>query len=517
MNKIYKLYNDDKQLIKTSFFATLILGLIAHAFGLFHISPVHDTLWEFTNAWSHKVSLGRFLEPLIREIMGETIILPVITGVVSLICIFISVFFICKMFRISNPIYVSLIAGISVTNLTVTSLLAAFTHDLAGDMIALALSVIATYLLIINSEKGVKKTILPAILIIASLSIYQAYFAVSVTLLFIYSVHRLLSGETCKKTFKVLSRAIVVLAISAVIYACITYLISSITGMTQNSDSYNSVFKALDIKSIFMRIPRGIFMVIRVLFLPNNAYAVKANTTWGGFLVMFINIALLLISAFLLIKGYINKKITTGRAVFLAILLILTPFAMSCIFLLLGVAYILLVFPCWYFYLLVLLIISWGKENEIVKKPNLSSFFVLTVSIIILLNIQLSNTVYVSRELEKNATLSTMTRVVSAIEAQDGYEYGKTPIAFVGAYYKTLSGVPNTDPVNQVDGMQFNSPISYYECYENYFRVILQYEANLSGLNKQQMEIAREMPIFPENGSVRTIDGIIVVKMGEIE
>ena len=516
MHKLHELYIKDRSIIKTSFLATFILGIIAHAFGIFQISPVHDTLWEFTNTWEHKISLGRFLAPLIRTIMGETIILPVISAVVSLLCIFLSVVFVCKMFHITHPIYISLIAGISVTNLTVTSLLAAFTHDLAGDMIALLLSVLAVYLLTINSN-GVSKAIIPVILTILSLSIYQAYFAVSVTLVFIYSVYKLLNGDMCNKVFRIWLRSIIVLAISAIIYACITYLITSVSGITQSYNAYNSVFKALDIKSIFLRIPRGIWMVIRVLFLPNSAYAVKANSIWGGYLVMFINVTLLFTSAFLLIKGYINKKLSTSQAVFTATLLILTPLAMSCIFLLLGVAYILLAFPCWYFYLLVLVIFFWAKENQIVQKSNFSSFFIVALSVIILLNIQLSNTVYTSKKLEKDGTLSTMTRVVSAIEAQDGYEYGKTPVAIVGIYYKTLTGVPDTDPINQIDGMHFNGPISYYACYPNYFRVVLQYDINLCGLSDQQMEFAKGMPIFPAKDSVCTIDGIIVVKLGEID
>ena len=114
-----------------------------------------------------------------------------------------------------------------------------------------------------------------------------------------------------------------------------------------------------------------------------------------------------------------------------------------------------------------------------------------------------------------------MTRVLKKIEEQENYVYNETPIAIVGEFYKTIPEIAGTEEVNHVDGVQFKTPLSYSATLYNYFDVVLQYKANMcdgSTLTKlRKMEEVKNMPIFPNKDSVRIIDGIIVVKIGEIE
>ena len=521
MQKIHDYILDNKKLIIYAFVSTVVLGLFAHAVGLFNISPVHDALWEFSNSWQHKVSIGRFLAPFVRTLMGETIILPWLTGFVAIFFIALSVYFVCKMFEIKNFFYILIISGICVTNLTVTSLLAAFTHDFAGDMIALSISVYAAYNLTKHIGKlKIKNVLISAICSFVSLAIYQAYFAVTVTLLFIFSISKILNEGNIKVILKFLLLSISVLVVVAIVYAIFVYVISLFFSVSVDG-SYNSITQALNIGAIFSRIPRGIFMVIRVLFLPNNEYAVKATSEWGGYLICLINIFLLLISAYCLIKGYVKKEVAKYCAPSLICLLILLPLAMSCIYLLFGTAYILLAFPCWYYYLLVIQIVDWAQKKHIFKIRKASIISLSLILIIVFSNVQVANAVYTKKELEKQATLVFMTRVLKKIEEQENYVYNETPIAIVGEFYKTIPEIAGTEEVNHVDGVQFKTPLSYSATLYNYFDVVLQYKANMcdgSTLTKlRKMEEVKNMPIFPNKDSVRIIDGIIVVKIGEIE
>ncbi len=521
MHKIRDYILNNKNLILYVFASTVVFGLFAHAVGLLNISPVHDALWEFSNSWQHKVSLGRFFAPFVRTLMGETIILPWLAGFVAIFFVALSVYFVCKMFDIKNFFYILIISGISVTNLTVTSLIAAFTHDFAGDMISLSIDVYAAYNLTKHFENlKIKNILISAICSFVSLAIYQAYFAVTVTLLFVFSVFKILNKSNIKGLLKFLFSSITTLVVVAIVYAIFVYIISLFVSVSVDG-SYNSVTQALNIGAILSRIPRGIFMVIRVLFLPNNEYAVKSTSEWGGYLICLINIFLLLLSAYCLIKGYVKKEITKHGALSLICLLIFLPLAMSCICLLFGTAYILLVFPCWYFYLLVILIVDWAKKKQIFKIKKTSIISLSLILIIVFSNVQVANAVYTKKELEKQATLVLMTRVLEKIEEQENYVYNETPIAIVGEFYKTIPEIVGTEEVNHVDGVQFKTPISYAKTLYNYFDIVLQYKANICDgstlTNLRNMEEVKSMPIFPNKDSVKIIDGIIVVKIGEIE
>ena len=143
----------------------------------------------------------------------------------------------------------------------------------------------------------------------------------------------------------------------------------------------------------------------------------------------------------------------------------------------------------------------------------------ISVLIFIICNVQTSNLVYVKKEILKDSTLSTMTRVLYKIEDIDEYA-NNTYIAFIGNIdiQKEITG---TQMINEITGVDSNSQITYQGTYKRYFKNILQYDINVcSDLETETLkenETVKEMPVFPEKGSVKLVDGIIVVKFSNDE
>ena len=94
---------------------------------------------------------------------------------------------------------IAIISGIFVTNVTVIALVASFAHDLSGDMLSLFLSVLAFSYYIKNRDCfNIKKASILSLIVIGVSSLYQAYFALTVCLIIIYSFISVLKGNLFK-------------------------------------------------------------------------------------------------------------------------------------------------------------------------------------------------------------------------------------------------------------------------------------------------------------------------------
>lgn len=135
------------------------------------------------------------------------------------------------------------------------------------------------------------------------------------------------------------------------------------------------------------------------------------------------------------------------------------------------------------------------------------------VSLLIFENIQTANTIYIKKDLESQAALSYMTRVADRMEEQEEYIPGETPVVFIGEYAvgESLNGFEKYEVIT---GVEYHSPITFYDTYKDYFRYELGRPISLEDAdafeNNQQVI---EMPVFPKEGSVTMIDSTLVVKL----
>ena len=224
---------------------------------------------------------------------------------------------------------------------------------------------------------------------------------------------------------------------------------------------------------------------------------------------------LLMCTAAVLVTGFI-KTDWLGKLLFV-LLGILMPFGMNVSsFLSNGMYHVLMQYAVWFVYLLALAAIWWFSLEKNVSdklKKVLGTAVCVCIALIIAENIQTANTIYVKKNLEAQATLSYMTRVAERMEEEEEYIPGETPVVFIGEYAVGAS-MTGFEKYEVITGVEYHSPITFYDTYKDYFRYMLGRPISLEDAGALESdERVDQMPVFPKEGSVVMLDGTLVVKL----
>ena len=110
-----------------------------------------------------------------------------------------------------------------------------------------------------------------------------------------------------------------------------------------------------------------------------------------------------------------------------------------------------------------------------------------------------------------------MTKVTYDMEKVEGYEIGVTPITIKGManFYQQL---PGTESAAELIGMGTNSIIAMTSRYEAYFDYVLNYPIVKATRDQseaiEESEEYKAMNVYPQEGYIKFINGVLVVKMG---
>jgi len=498
-----------------SLIVTLIFGFIAHGYFFSNQTLSGDSLYEFENTSSWKITIGRFLVPLIRSLLGEIVTLPWLSGFLSLFFIALSVYFILKIFSIDNIICIILVSGICTTNICVTSTIATYMHDFSVNMIALLCSVVSAYFIIKNSNKF-KFGILSSLFTFIGLGIYQAYLAVTLTLIFIDMILKVINGEEIKKIIKYFGRVVFYVLIAVIIWYLASFLVALINDMELAGYSGNNITLVYKNPTrIFESIVTGFVTFLGHFFFPLGG---KSVSTFFSILICVFNVLLFSYSIFIAFK-YPKKSYDLKRMLFLALLLILLPLVMSSVIIISTSYHMLLKYSYSLIYLFCILVITNCDAKAHIKLfKYLKVLSLVFIAFTIFSNIQVSNTVYAKKVYAEKGTYATMIRAVSKLENYENYVYGESKVIFIGC--PKLSEVGNfkeNSILNNITGVSNESSITTYVCYEPYFENVLNYDINLGSffemLELLEYDEVKNMNSFPSNDCIKEINGIIIFKM----
>lgn len=523
METLRKTYSEYKQTIIFVIAATFFWGLLAHSYCFFEYGFSHDSLKElhgaiYGNDW--KISLGRVFVPAYRQIFRSDVTLPWLIGVLSLFWISVSVFLTARILDIRSKLLLFLTAGIFTTNLTVSATAATFLHDLDCNMFSLLCAVAAVY-----CWKYYKRGIVPgALLLTVSLGLYQAFLCVAIVYVMFVCIMRLLEEECFSTVFRDGLRAVGMIVLGGILYLLAMKAIQAVSAVSMLTNSYNSLdqMTQITLKDLPVLIIQSYVNCVKRLLLAPNAY--PRVITMG-------TIALLaLISAAALFSGLRNQRIGIREKLLCVLLVILMPLGMNLIFILMrgeSVHYLVL-FAIWLCYLFALLLCQWLVKQIAQKNCNgkhpFHKWIWYTAAFLVALtlygNVQFANGMYLKKDLEQDAYISYMTRVLGRVESSEEYIAGETPLCFVGLT-QNLSAPQGFDEYSSPVGM-WSADIVYInnlERFQNMFGyllgspVVLADEATWEEL--QENTVVLDMPCYPEEGCIKTVEDILIVKLGE--
>lgn len=518
-------YIDKRQLLYCFIF-TFAIGLIAHAYAFLNFQPSHDSLNEVisdASYWQWKIQLGRYLKPFYDMLLGSFASFPWTNGLISLIWLSLSGYLVTDMLKIKRKSGIALVCGIMTANLTVTALAATYMPDLSSDMLALFLALLGCciWCRMISSPHEIKlkrkiaSFLCVAVCVFASMGIYQAYVCVFITMVIIISVMRLTDGsESLKKIWLDIFRAAGAVLVGGAIYYVGLRLSLAVTGLELSSGEFNSLSSAFaSDDSIAVQLFNTIWYVVYYI-IAFSGYAYPLYLT----VALNILIMLALLVCFIVILSHMMKeKADKGSIITLVLLCIALPFAMNAINLLSGGVHVLMVYAMWFAYVLAFLFA--GKVSSINESALLERITVVLMCCLIFMNVQTANAAYVKKTTEQRATLSLMTRVIDRIEEQEGYEKGITPVAFIGNPNSYFDADSPFEKLSSLTGLYSNSVITYADVYDDYIEVFLKTDVDIvdkeTGEKLSKTKEVEAMPAFPEKGSIKTVDGTVVVKFSD--
>lgn len=308
------LKNDKKKYLILICLCSFILLFIVHLPLLTKNILTADVLLNnfFYNGYSWEISLGRFglfIIGLLKNYMS----IPLIDLIPSYIILSITTYFLIDLFDIKdkiNTIFTILIMAIN----PIVCMTLLFHYCSIGYLIAFLFGILSIYIFYKVKNKYIRN-ILPIIFIIISLSMYQAYLSLIITVFVLYNIKLIINN---KYNYKNVINYLILLAIGVITYFILMKI--SLLVFHINPSDYSGADK-VGIKTI-LSFPKKFILSYKIFFefffknnIVKNSYFHTYFYYIGLFIIMFINI----------VKSIIKNKIKFSNIILLIILLLLLP------------------------------------------------------------------------------------------------------------------------------------------------------------------------------------------------
>lgn len=517
MDALIQQRKQGRQQLQFSLVSVFGWGMAAHGYMFLDNSLSHDSLREFHGEIlgnNIKMGSGRVFTSLYRDLLGSDVTLPWLTGLLALLWIGLAVYLTARIFRVESKMTLCLIAGVFATNIAVSATTATYIHDLDSYMFSLLCAVASVCL-----WREWKFGWLPgAVFAAGSIGIYQGYLFVAVTLVMLSCILRLYRAERFREVFRDGLKAVGMLLLGGVLYYAAMKAMLALTGAQLVKGDYNS----MDL--ILHQSPAAILGLVGGAYSDWFHRLWQAYSSYPGILVKGITLVFFGICGAGLITMLMNKSIGWGEKLLCMLLIGLLPLGMNLIYVLtISRNHDLMTFPIWLFYLFAVLsadflATAWKKSGQWVRAGCIALALVLLYG-----NVRFSNGMYMKKDLEYDAYLSLMTRIVTRMEMTEGYVPGQTTVVFVGNPENHSSVMPGFMDYWNVTGMTSSDLILEPERsrYQAYFDYVLGLPVNLADAQLWNeisfSEAVQAMPCYPAADCMEFQGDILVVKLGQVK
>ena len=490
--------------------SALLSGLAAYMFCFVNkLENMDDLACMFGQGAS--LSSGRWGLDITKYFM-PTFSVPWLNGVISLLLITAAICIVVKMFRIENVLLRILLPALLMTFPTQTC---TFGYMFTAPQYALALllAVWAASLFSASAEGkrlNIKSAAEGGLLLILSLSIYQPYVAVTASYLVVYVIGITLRGErTAKDILRCGFLLVAEIAASMVLYYGITAVIQKLWGAKLNGYAEGNLNGFA-----------GILFGIRVAYTSFIGYFYKGYydiASNPASMAAHILVAMLVITAaFLYVASNGDKEEKRKRMLILILCLLLLPPAVNSLRIISSLFHNLMLFSFTSVYILAASVLEICGES-LQKKAGLWWKDAVYVCMIITVacNIYFSNCIYYKMYLQLNQAESFYTAVISSLMQDKDYNRNSS-VAFVGDN-DVLYEIPMIYTGN-LAGIRDGIVGTYSQ--KEFIKTFLGVDMNVCDWDVTDVletdPRVLEMPPYPAYGSIRNIDGIYVVRLGDI-
>lgn len=517
MDKLRKIY--DKKVFVTAFLATIII----HGEILFNKISFHDDLDTLFDGWRNSIRHGRWMYrflSLLPEKLAGMESLPVLIGMIVAACIGVMACLLFTLFQITDY-------KIQFALIVIMSAIPAVAGDFgymgyAGyDFIGKLLCVVSAYFICkgINGKINVLTGILGAFILACSMGEYQCHLTFFLSIMLVYFTQHVLETEVKWKEFW--SKAVYYVGMALVglgLYLLILEIVLKITGLELTSyagmDSYGIVGISEYINRV--TVAYGDFFS-----LDSIASYSMFPFRWNGWKLLIL-VAILGLTALTALLVLLDKKYKKCLQFLIAFSLI--PLGMNFNFVLYGQAsthslhmyqYILL-----FVYMIILLNCIITNISKIFKEKNIvkwsrNAIQILTVAVILLfgvLYVRYDNMCYMQLEMRQEAAIRYFGTLITRIESTEGYQT-EYPVVYINdgekvnisdqMYFYYDSPVTNPFNMGIINSYNWTQFMEYWCGFAPKTISADEYEGRVE---------VESMPHYPNDGSIKIIDEVVVVK-----
>lgn len=496
---------------------TLFFSFLAHGFRWFNTSFNHDSLFIYHHhELRHQIYLGRWLAPLWLFLRGE-ITVPVLFAFFSICFTILANILLIKMLDIRKRQHIILLCALLPACQTVTLLYSSFMYTVDVYMLSFLLSVLAVWLFLQYRQGWIPASFCFA----GSMALYPSYAEVTILLLmFLMIKNYICDKEPITKSGKG-GKMIAFLLLGGIMYYVgwlVSVRILNGTGVSElpTAGEYNSVSRMMDLRiSSLPELLKGTYLCFwHFVTFPETVHP----RLFGIFnLLIAAGTCILLITS--------NRK--PLRLIPVIGLFLLIPLGANFVYVLTGgMVHTLMVFSFSFLYAGAIMCLEFTLSDHSGKaKRRIQSITRILVTICLIViachSIIFANQCHVRRELEYQATLSAMTRVIDRMEKTEGFDPVSTPVIFLGDLNKSViaqkRGGYGVEQPGNLTNISYST--TYYETIGCYFQFALGYPIQTKDRNTAEqyteMDEVVEMPAFPSAGCTRMIGDVLVVKLSE--
>jgi len=500
--------------IKLCFSAAMVLGFAAHMFAFTNKLPNHDDIEHLFEAGYGTYS-GRWLLPSVLELDGSFSV-PWLIGILGLLCLAGTVCLTASLLRIRRPLECVVTAGLMTAFPTVAGTYCyMFTAD--AYLLGLLLAAFGAWAASRMPKAGIP---LGAAAVCLSMGIYQSYFPVAAALCVGALIFDALDGQMSFRELVIKGiKQVAALALGMAAYMVIVKITTRETGLVDYMGI--STMGQLPISELPRLIVRCYKEYI-YFFLRNDSgihfWFVKYLVPLSG-----------LCTAALLILLLVRSRLGAARTIFVIVLVILYPLAGHLIYIMTagGGVHDLMRYGTVLLPVAAAALAGYACRSRL-ELSVLAQWLRAAACWVILGSMALTacsymeadNKIYLKMELSYEQAYAYSNRLLAAIESCEGYSRG-LPVALIGSRVIEQSAMyptPQLDDINITGAVSLRDFRSCYT-YGLFLRFYLGFPDPVYLDDSEQVKALAErpevadMPLYPQEGSIKVIDGIVVVKL----
>ena len=509
---------------KFSFITAIIAMGITHLYAFTNLLVNHDSLNYLLRGESKEYyyGCGRWMLYWITRLSG-TVTLNVVIGVLCILASGVTCVLVTELFSVRSKWSIAAISFLFAT-FPVAANSICYIYNADGIFIGLAGGTFCV-VLILNEKQTIKSRILEVLLLIAVCGIYQTCWCFSVALVYCVLVYRYFQNElSVQKLIENMLKVIAVYLSSIVGYLFCNKVILYITQI--EAAGYAGLNDILGFT--------GVQNIIDVIYLAykqtGEFYFIDGNFVKNQLLVV-VNIFFLCFVFFCLIKNKIKNKNALFQIGVGGVLLFFFPAVLNCVSIASkGYLHSVMMWPFVLPYFFVVGLLDEYYKDKVLEWKSRNKWFIVGIVCVFFftyVNFLVSNKIYTRQDLNYEATYAYLERMLLRIESSEEYKKGiavgfinempleKQHIDILAESYPTELSI--FDDCNGMIGCNVHTPVKNLRDIYDFYKIFMGTELVAPEEEKLQVvketEKFKEMPVYPEQGSIAKIDEILVVKI----